>query len=142
MTNRGDGQMVKPFEIRSWATSYRGPLAIASTKTSPYLVPELVTTIGDHRFEFDHIEKRWYLYGRTRDGIWLPLGAIVGSVRLVDCVPNHLGSTEPTPQMEVEPKFSRLIFASPRTANALMSTLRPGATRPDETRHHRPTPLR
>lgn len=63
----------KLWETRSWRTKYRGPLAIHAAKTYPRSAkrlaennPYYVTTLGKYPIT------------------WLPLGAIIGTVELVE----------------------------------------------------------
>jgi hypothetical protein len=82
---------IKAVETRSWATSYRGPLAIHAGKR----MPASWTTIGSYRVKG---------FGRTGlaligpglpefrsvprlEGCLMPLGAIVATANLVDVVP-------------------------------------------------------
>ena len=62
----------KLYETRSWYTSYRGPLAIHAAKGFPKWAQELV------------IEEPFYT---LLDGIPLPIGVVVATVNLIDCVP-------------------------------------------------------
>lgn len=63
----------KAWETRSWRTKYRGPIAIHAAKTLPRSAkrlaesdPYYVTTLGKYPIR------------------WLPLGAIIGTVELVE----------------------------------------------------------
>jgi hypothetical protein len=79
----------KRIETRSWATSYRGPLAIHAAKTMPAYAKQ---------FCYERAAALGPLLGWERQGGlglgWdveagiaaLPLGAIVATVRLIDCV--------------------------------------------------------
>ena len=64
----------KLWETRSWRTKYRGPLAIHAAKTVPRSAqrfaetdPYYVKTLGKYPIR------------------WMPLGAIIGTVELVEC---------------------------------------------------------
>jgi hypothetical protein len=67
-------------ETRSWATSYRGPLAIHAAKNTSALddADDILEAAG-----FDMSERT------TVDGTNWPLGEIVAVVRLVDCMPTE-----------------------------------------------------
>lgn len=73
----------KRIETRSWATSYRGPLAIHAAARKPK------EGLVGHYHVADY-GKFWGLWcvddGYTRDRV-LPLGAIVATCELVDSVP-------------------------------------------------------
>lgn len=64
----------KQWETRSWRTKYRGPLAIHAAKTFP-------------RSAWRWAETDAY-YAKTLGKYpirWMPLGAIIGTVELVEC---------------------------------------------------------
>lgn len=91
----------KTIETRSWATDYRGPLAIHAAKRQP----EQASRVGDyvvgwqykapsHPVLFEHpIGKAWPVgpdgeLDRSLCTVHdLPLGAVVATCRLVDCLP-------------------------------------------------------
>lgn len=63
----------KNFETRSWATSYRGPLAIHAAARRPPIID-----LGDFtELLYDEFGSHW--------AIDLPLGAVIGTVTLTDC---------------------------------------------------------
>lgn len=68
----------KQIETRSWATDYRGILAIHATSRSPAIPRELLT----YQPFIDAM-----LSGNYRDEKDLPCGAIVAICWLADCVP-------------------------------------------------------
>jgi hypothetical protein len=80
----------KIHETRSWPTSHRGWLAIHATSVSPRLPSLAVVGAAAEVFgvsaphEYDDA-RRIRLVGESIDG--LPAGAIVGLVRIDDCVP-------------------------------------------------------
>lgn len=67
----------KKVETRDWATGYRGPLLIHASKSYPRMAkvfrnePFVEEALGRHELKVAP----------------LPLGAIIGAVDLVDCVP-------------------------------------------------------
>jgi hypothetical protein len=79
---------VKTIETRSWGTDFRGPLAIHAGKTEP---------LSGHQYgEYEVPGLQMFHSGGTvpklvrltdYTDIPLPLGAIVGTCNLVDCVP-------------------------------------------------------
>jgi hypothetical protein len=79
---------VKTIETRSWATKYRGPLGIHAAK---HRWESYDTLIGDYQvigLRNDHDA----LFGPDVDGkgrprVDMPLGAIVATCELVDCLP-------------------------------------------------------
>jgi len=82
---------VKHIETRSWPTKYRGPLAIHAGKHRPPTDP-----VGDWIAFPKRAEGNWYTehfavgmeVALPGDGqAVLPLGAIVATCELVDCVP-------------------------------------------------------
>lgn len=64
----------KKIETRSWATDYRGPLAIHAAKGFPGWAKDLVWT-----------EPFYSSLPETKAPLDLPLGCIVAVCRLVDC---------------------------------------------------------
>lgn len=69
------GRTCKMFETRSWATKYRGPLAIHASKGFPVKCRSLcfVEPFRSAMLEaLDHV---------------LPFGEIIGTVNLADCLP-------------------------------------------------------
>lgn len=90
----------KTIETRGFATSYRGPLLIHAGKNPPEAGSRVGHYgIGHHRLTYaDHIDEGYTLaetigrqspMGGAREyDTWpLPLGAVVASCQLVDCVP-------------------------------------------------------
>lgn len=81
---------VKRIETRSWATSYRGPLAIHASRKFPRLHE---AQDAWHAFPLEVYEATRSTENRTRfppEGQHcgpLPLGAVVATATLVDCVP-------------------------------------------------------
>lgn len=69
----------KRYETRSWATPYRGLLAIHAAKK---WTGELSRTCG--RSPFSDVLRS---YGMYTDGTGLPLGSILSVHRLIDCRP-------------------------------------------------------
>lgn len=75
---------VKQIETRSWATTYRGPLAIHAAKRC------VAGTTGEWHVEDDtprRSDKQYLLRGPAAWPYRLPLGAVVATCELVDVVP-------------------------------------------------------
>lgn len=70
---------VKPYETRSWPTTYRGPLAIHAGKNKASL--PLLEEIPEFRAALRDAKPRPLL------AFELPIGAFVCTCNLVDCVP-------------------------------------------------------
>lgn len=68
----------KRFETRSWCTSHRGVLAIHAARTFPEPARELCLEEPFRSILAGRGVKSWFD---------LPTGAVLGTVRLVDCVP-------------------------------------------------------
>ena len=66
----------KHYETRSWSTRYRGPLVIHASKTFPKWARELSLSPP-------------FLGALTRVVHPLPLGAIIGCVTVLDCLPTE-----------------------------------------------------
>jgi hypothetical protein len=66
----------KRIETRSWPTNYRGPIAIHAAKTMPAYAREFC----GQRETVELLEH----YGLEAEG--LPLGAVLATAKLVDCV--------------------------------------------------------
>ncbi len=73
---------LKPIETRHWKTGYRGPLAIHAAKNK---TGDLVDFFNDKRLRPENAASLFKAGLNTFDD--LPLGAIIGTVDLVDCVP-------------------------------------------------------
>ena len=67
----------KQFETRSWSTQYRGALLIHASKNFPKDCRELT------------FEAPFNAALQFKDWSTLPLGAIIGRVELVDCLPTE-----------------------------------------------------
>lgn len=77
----------KVIETRSWPTQYRGPLLIHAAKTLNQDVRyALCDTNVDNAFRRQG--------GTAARPLWLPFGAIVGQVDLVDCRPTESFTAE------------------------------------------------
>ena len=79
---------VKHIETRSWATKYRGPIAIHAGLAKPPKMFACCQDVGDYVMHRDHEE----LAMRRRNvvvGDWddLPLGAVIATAELTDCLP-------------------------------------------------------
>ena len=68
----------KKYETRSWATSYRGPIAIHAAKRAPDLVKKIIPPLV-----LEYIMR--HLGGRSLEE--LPTGSIIGMAELVACHP-------------------------------------------------------
>lgn len=95
---------VKSIETRSWSTSYRGQLAIHAAATMPSYQNRYVKGVSLRR-ESIQLGGRWWMslrdVGPQRDllippvyegvlGDWeVPLGSVVATCTLVDCLPIH-----------------------------------------------------
>lgn len=79
----------KMIETRSWRTSYRGPLAIHAAKRFP---PEARTLAMEYDF-WEPLSLAGYTLEQIHQGDRLthdlPLGAVVATCHLVDCVPTR-----------------------------------------------------
>ena len=69
----------KQYETRSWATNYRGLLAVHATKTYPSEAREIMVDLID---DYEIVSQRF-------QGATLPTGAVLGIVRLVSCHPMY-----------------------------------------------------
>ena len=69
----------KEFETRSWPTNYRGPLAIAASKSEPK---------RECREAFADLQAMWEDLNHLSYAA-LPRGCVLGIVDLVDCVPTE-----------------------------------------------------
>jgi hypothetical protein len=80
---------VKTIETRSWATKYRGPLLIHAGKAAPNY--EGLALGISSTFKLDGSEDTFCLWLHSDRNktipLPLPLGAIIASCKLVDCVP-------------------------------------------------------
>lgn len=75
---------VKTIETRSWATKYRGPLAIHAGKATP----DGLWEGGDWAIAWEGSPRNAFAYRRIlSDRIDLPLGAVVATCTLADVVP-------------------------------------------------------
>lgn len=79
----------KQFETRSWATSYRGPIAIHAAQISvPHVLKQLFP-LGDWDYAPDHEEKTKFLNAVGNAILMpmdeLPLGAIIATGELIGC---------------------------------------------------------
>lgn len=70
-------QGVKQLETRSWRTDYRGPLAIHAAATGARVYAD----------ELRRLEKRLRVMPTSLMGREYPLGALLGVVELVECLP-------------------------------------------------------
>lgn len=70
---------LKDYETRSWATSYRGPLAIHAAKRPIKVDVDMVQMISTYKAETDgaHYQELF---------VSAPLGAIIAVGELVDCI--------------------------------------------------------
>jgi hypothetical protein len=99
---------VKTIETRSWPTKYRGPLAIHAAvrlpKVAEWRIGEWWTDEGpsihragrelaDGMVDYSEVDGTYYP---------LPLGAVVATCNLVDCIPMEDLSGEGTPSLVIE----------------------------------------
>lgn len=75
---------VKTIETRSWSTKHRGRIGIASTAKKPIEGDEIGDTGWYSEYDVDHWIINNWRQTRAHPG---PLGAIVATANLVDCVP-------------------------------------------------------
>jgi hypothetical protein len=94
-----DGHPLKTVENRTWRTDYRGPLLIHAGLSRGWM--EHYT-----HDRFDPLRPPGTPAGQD-GGIHLPFGAILGQVRLVDCVPYAVG-------LEIDPIFASGPWCFPR----------------------------
>lgn len=79
---------VKRIETRSWATNYRGPLGIhAAAGLGPVGGKQGLTSLCERTPFYEALSAHGFRYGARIATSKLPLGAILGQVDLVDCVP-------------------------------------------------------
>jgi ASCH domain. len=86
----------KKIETRSWSTKYRGPLAIHASKGFPKLLRELCNTQP-----FKSALSKFGLYADN----FLPLGKIVATCELVDCIkmtPEFIDLVESAKGLEID----------------------------------------
>jgi hypothetical protein len=75
---------VKTIETRSWSTTYRGPIAIASAKTKP---KTYAMQVGDYR-SVPLGDGRWSLvHAEHGPAGLLTFGAVLATAQLVDVLP-------------------------------------------------------
>jgi hypothetical protein len=74
---------LKPIETRHWSTSFRGPLAIHAAKKETRQLKEFF----HKRLSPDGFDKDSFYQEGIESWSDLPLGALIGTVELVDCVP-------------------------------------------------------
>lgn len=72
---------VKKYETRSWATSYRGPIAIHAAKRP---VRKVIDSLGEQG-AWDTLKTIESLFQLPGELDQLPTGAIVGTANLVGC---------------------------------------------------------
>jgi len=91
----------KKYETRSWATSYRGPIAIHAATARPSIVLRKVfPLLGEWGYALDYDAKRKFLqaiadafedYAPIEDPLSfieeLPLGSVIATAELVGCYP-------------------------------------------------------
>lgn len=88
----------KKYETRSWATSYRGPIAIHAAKVAPSTVMRKLFPLGDWSYSPDYQAKKDLLkelgsafedYAPIEDVeeflAELPLGCVIATAELVGC---------------------------------------------------------
>jgi hypothetical protein len=79
-------------ETRSWQTKYRGPLAIHAAKGFPKWAREICSTQPFRRLLAQH---------GYRDPTGLPVGVVLGTVELVDCLAVTKANLPPEPDRSV-----------------------------------------
>lgn len=82
---------IKEFETRSWATSYRGPIAIHAAALNPF---RAIKSVPDNIVnEMRRALKAIGILAQNTDFRVLPLGCVVATADLVECyqvIPNTL----------------------------------------------------
>ena len=73
----------KRFETRSWATTYRGPLAIHAAKKPMSSILPMIATLERKVMELSFVFSPGVFHGFDS----LPLGCIVATCELADCLP-------------------------------------------------------
>ena len=76
---------LKRYEIRSWKTTYRGPLLIHAAGSYDYVAIEDVLGSSRHRRALGIGNERGVAHAARN----LPMSAVVGMVELVDIVPTE-----------------------------------------------------
>lgn len=78
---------VKQFETRSWATSYRGPIAIHAAQKPFYKVLKELFPLHEWKYSPDYSAKRKFVdyISRFVDIDTLCYGAVIATAELVDC---------------------------------------------------------
>lgn len=79
----------KQYETRSWATNYRGPIAIHAAAKSISSIYKEIFPCADYEFHPSHMYKNIFCdavkdFGLNEDE--LPLGYIIATAELVDCL--------------------------------------------------------
>lgn len=98
---------MKLFETRSWATNYRGPIAIHAAALSIPQVLKKLFPLGAWGYHPDHQAKKAFLDAVTSalnpyTLEELPLGAVVATAELVGC---HKITEEPHRGVPTSPKY-------------------------------------
>lgn len=107
---------VKTIETRSWDTKYRGPLAIHATSRRVMGVSEATSRsteipIGDYKCGYSSVLEQYYLRRYIGEheihDVFLPLGAIVATCELIDCLPIvHTGEEGAIRTLDIDPNGS------------------------------------
>lgn len=87
----------KTVETRSWKTKYRGRLAIHAAAGYPAQGMELAHNHPQFRLELEQAGYTWgdsALGGKVQRWLQLPLGRVLATVDLVECVPTELACGE------------------------------------------------
>ncbi len=85
---------LKKIETRSWPTNYRGQLAIHQTKS---LTLDIRQTVFQNLVLSETLEQAGFAFIEN-----VPLGCIVGSVNLVDCVEMTIDNIATKDVLEIE----------------------------------------
>lgn len=78
----------KEYETRSWATKYRGPIAIHAAAKSLRSIYKEIFPCNDYEFHPSYFVKKEFCDALKENGInenELPLGCIIATADLVDC---------------------------------------------------------
>jgi len=73
----------KHYETRSWATNYRGPIAIHAAALNPFKAIKLIQ--NDTVMEMRRVLKDRGILTPSTDFRMLPLGCIIATAKLVNC---------------------------------------------------------
>jgi activating signal cointegrator 1 len=101
VTRWESGRFCKIFETRSWATKYRGPIAIHSSAKHPKDIFKMVMRSPfKEAFQVGKDPCDWFSNEDFESN--LPRGVVIGIGRLVDCIPVEV----PSGKDSIHPKMT------------------------------------